>query len=88
MDDVEMKVMEMKMISKMFQGILDACSAKCISKYNEGDLNVGESVCAERCVQKWMETFKKVQSKMSGTQPGQEVPQEAPAAAPEKKGWF
>ncbi|KAK5580893.1 hypothetical protein RB653_000917 [Dictyostelium firmibasis] len=87
MDDVEMKVMEMKMISKMFQGILDACSAKCISKYNEGDLNVGEGVCAERCVQKWMETFKKVQSKMSGTQPGQEAAQEA-APTQEKKGWF
>ncbi|KYQ94262.1 mitochondrial import inner membrane translocase subunit 10 [Tieghemostelium lacteum] len=86
MDDVSIKLIEMKMIAAMFQSLSDACSAKCISKYTEGSLTTGEEACVERCSQKWMDTFKKVQTKVAGSA-GQPV--EAQPQQPEqKKGWF
>ncbi|EGC36766.1 hypothetical protein DICPUDRAFT_31325 [Dictyostelium purpureum] len=86
MDDIDVKILEMKMISKMFTGISEACSAKCISKYSEGELNVGEAVCAERCAQKWMDTFKNVQSKIN---PQNAVPATPAEPAEQKKSsWF
>ena len=37
------------------------CHTKCIStRYSEGDLNKGESVCIDRCVAKFFEANKKV----------------------------
>ena len=37
------------------------CHAKCIgTRYTEGDLNKGESVCIDRCVAKFFEANKKV----------------------------
>lgn len=42
-----------------------SCHAKCIStRYAEGDLNKGESVCIDRCVAKFFEVNKKVGEKM------------------------
>ena len=41
------------------------CHAKCIStRYAEGDLNKGESVCIDRCVSKFFEVNKKVGEKL------------------------
>lgn len=38
-----------------------SCHTKCIStRYAEGDLNKGESVCIDRCVAKFFEANKKV----------------------------
>ena len=45
--------------------ILRSCHAKCIStRYAEGDLNKGESVCIDRCVSKFFEVNKKVGEKL------------------------
>ena len=42
-----------------------SCHAKCIStRYAEGDLNKGESVCIDRCVAKFFEVNKRVGEKM------------------------
>lgn len=42
-----------------------SCHNKCIgTRYAEGDLNKGESVCIDRCVIKFSETQKKVQDKL------------------------
>ena len=44
---------------------LRSCHAKCISsRYAEGDLNKGESVCIDRCVSKFFEVNKKVGEKL------------------------
>jgi import inner membrane translocase subunit TIM10 len=36
------------------------CSKKCVVRYNEGDLNVGEMACVDRCVGKYMQAQEKV----------------------------
>lgn len=42
-----------------------SCHSKCIgTRYSEGDLNKGESVCIDRCVAKFFEVNKKVGEKM------------------------
>lgn len=42
-----------------------SCHAKCINtRYAEGDLNKGESVCIDRCVGKFFEVNKKVGEKL------------------------
>ena len=42
-----------------------SCHAKCINtRYAEGDLNKGESVCIDRCVAKFFEVNKKVGEKL------------------------
>lgn len=42
-----------------------SCHAKCINtRYAEGDLNKGESVCIDRCVSKFFEVNKKVGEKL------------------------
>lgn len=43
-----------------------SCHTKCISRYAEGDLNKGESVCIDRCVAKFFEVNKKVGEKLQG----------------------
>lgn len=44
--------------------IIRSCHAKCITRYGEGDLNKGESVCIDRCVAKFNEVQKKVGEKL------------------------
>lgn len=42
-----------------------SCHTKCIgTRYAEGDLNKGESVCIDRCVAKFFEVNKKVGEKL------------------------
>jgi mitochondrial import inner membrane translocase subunit TIM10 len=41
----------------------DACHNKCISSYKSSDLSVGEGVCIDRCVLKYMEVQGKVKKK-------------------------
>ncbi|EFA78336.1 mitochondrial import inner membrane translocase subunit 10 [Heterostelium album PN500] len=93
MDDIEARLIEMKFYTNMFSSLQRICTSKCISKYSDSDLSVGESVCAERCTEKWVETFKKVQTKLqpgSGAPAGNTaVPAELPKQEqPVKKGWF
>ncbi|EIW86523.1 hypothetical protein CONPUDRAFT_43436, partial [Coniophora puteana RWD-64-598 SS2] len=62
---LEMAVNEMDMITDVFNRIVSSCHNKCIStRYAEGDLNKGESVCIDRCVAKYFEVNKKVGEKM------------------------
>ncbi|KAJ3528635.1 hypothetical protein NM688_g7971 [Phlebia brevispora] len=44
---------------------LSSCHAKCINtRYADGDLSKGESVCIDRCVAKFFEVNKKVGEKL------------------------
>ncbi|KAI0735407.1 Tim10/DDP family zinc finger-domain-containing protein [Earliella scabrosa] len=62
---VDMATSELDMITDIFNRLVSSCHAKCIStRYAEGDLNKGESVCIDRCVAKFFEVNKKVGEKM------------------------
>ncbi|KAG1715788.1 hypothetical protein ID866_1364 [Astraeus odoratus] len=64
-DRIEMAINEIEMVSDVFNRIVSSCHSKCIStRYAEGDLNKGESVCIDRCVAKFFEVNKKVGEKM------------------------
>lgn len=40
------------------------CFDKCVLHYREGTLSSGEKVCAERCVNKYIQTSRKIEEKM------------------------
>ncbi|KAH9947651.1 Tim10/DDP family zinc finger-domain-containing protein [Amylocystis lapponica] len=62
---VEMAMQELDMITDVFNRLVSSCHAKCIStRYAEGDLNKGESVCIDRCVGKFFEVNKRVGEKL------------------------
>ncbi|KIJ68728.1 hypothetical protein HYDPIDRAFT_106966 [Hydnomerulius pinastri MD-312] len=62
---IELAINEIDMVSDVFNRIVASCHSKCIStRYLEGDLNKGESVCIDRCVAKFFEVNKKVGEKM------------------------
>jgi len=53
--------MEMEGVTEMFNRMSDTCFDKCMGKaYKEGDLNVGEMSCTDRCVSKYMAAHKKI----------------------------
>ncbi|KAH9005995.1 Tim10/DDP family zinc finger-domain-containing protein [Lactarius hatsudake] len=57
---VEMAIQELDMVTDIFNRLVSQV-ALCIStRYAEGDLNKGESVCIDRCVAKFFEANKKV----------------------------
>lgn len=58
---VEAAEAELDMVSDMFNRLVDSCHQKCITqKYNESELNKGESLCLDRCVEKYFEVNTKV----------------------------
>ncbi|CAO1631201.1 unnamed protein product [Sympodiomycopsis kandeliae] len=62
---VEAATAELDMITEIFNNLVSSCHSKCIStRYLEGDLNKGESVCIDRCVGKFFAVNQKVSDKM------------------------
>jgi import inner membrane translocase subunit TIM10 len=58
---VEAAEAELDMVSDMFNRLVDSCHQKCIKeKYNESELNKSESLCLDRCVEKYFEVNTKV----------------------------
>lgn len=58
---IEAATAELDMITDVFNRLVSACHAKCISdRYAEADLNKGESVCVDRCVSKFFAVNAKV----------------------------
>ncbi|KAL4399630.1 protein transporter Tim10 [Malassezia pachydermatis] len=62
---LEAATAELDMITDVFNRLVEACHAKCISpRYAEPDLNKGESVCIDRCVSKFFAVNAKVGEQM------------------------
>ena len=40
--------------------MVEICWKKCITKYSEPELAVGESICVDRCVVKYLEMYEKL----------------------------
>ena len=61
---------EMEYRVELFNRLVGACYDKCIDKkFKEGDLNVGENSCVDRCASKYWETVAIV-GQMLGAQGG------------------
>ncbi|KAF9535559.1 Tim10/DDP family zinc finger-domain-containing protein [Crepidotus variabilis] len=64
-DKIELAVTELDTVTDFFNRMVQSCHSKCIStRYAEGDLNKGESVCIDRCVAKFNDVQKKVGEKL------------------------
>ncbi|EGG01821.1 uncharacterized protein MELLADRAFT_38961 [Melampsora larici-populina 98AG31] len=58
-------VTELEMVSDLFNRLVRSCHTKCIgNRYAEPDLNKGESVCVDRCVEKFFNVNAKVGERM------------------------
>lgn len=45
---------------QLFYRIATSCAKKCVVKYHDSDLSVGEMTCVDRCVGKYMQAQEKV----------------------------
>ncbi|CAH7670668.1 mitochondrial protein-transporting ATPase [Phakopsora pachyrhizi] len=56
---------ELEMVSDLFNRLTRSCHTKCIgNRYLEPDLNKGESICIDRCVDKFFKVNAKVGERM------------------------
>eukprot|EP00636_Phaeomonas_parva_P002341 CAMPEP_0118859074 /NCGR_PEP_ID=MMETSP1163-20130328/5476_1 /TAXON_ID=124430 /ORGANISM="Phaeomonas parva, Strain CCMP2877" /LENGTH=99 /DNA_ID=CAMNT_0006792607 /DNA_START=166 /DNA_END=465 /DNA_ORIENTATION=- len=81
---VDLAKAEMDDLNEMFTRMNKACFQKCIQKVKEGDLQVGEMTCIDRCVGKFMEARVRVQEqfqKQSEALQAQQESQQQIAAA-------
>ncbi|KND04540.1 uncharacterized protein SPPG_00265 [Spizellomyces punctatus DAOM BR117] len=61
--NMSMAEQELEMVTTF---IVDSCYRKCVPpKYQDGELNKGESVCIDRCVAKYFEVNMKVGQKLT-----------------------
>ena len=57
---LEVAKMEAELLSDTFNKMTKNCFTKCVAKYNESDLQVGEMTCTDRCVSKYMQASEKI----------------------------
>ncbi|AOW03222.1 Tim10/DDP family zinc finger-domain-containing protein [Yarrowia lipolytica] len=51
---MQMAELEMESLTALFDSLMNTCRSKCIpAEYGEGEINKGESVCIDRCVNKY-----------------------------------
>ncbi|GKA54965.1 mitochondrial import inner membrane translocase subunit TIM10-like protein [Tanacetum coccineum] len=65
-----MAVNEMEYRVEMFSKMTNTCFAKCVEKrYKEGELNLGETSCIDRCVSKYFQITNLVGQLLAGKPP-------------------
>jgi import inner membrane translocase subunit TIM10 len=56
---------EMQSYADLFERLSRVCFQKCKFKYNDGQLNVGEMSCIDRCSGKYMQAYSALGVKMA-----------------------
>eukprot|EP00467_Chlorarachnion_reptans_P003739 CAMPEP_0114525282 /NCGR_PEP_ID=MMETSP0109-20121206/22331_1 /TAXON_ID=29199 /ORGANISM="Chlorarachnion reptans, Strain CCCM449" /LENGTH=98 /DNA_ID=CAMNT_0001706833 /DNA_START=44 /DNA_END=340 /DNA_ORIENTATION=+ len=51
-------------MTKLFDSMSKSCFSKCISRFNQPDLAVGEATCVDRCTLKFIQTAQLVTEEM------------------------
>eukprot|EP00596_Hydrurales_sp_CCMP1899_P003175 CAMPEP_0119042916 /NCGR_PEP_ID=MMETSP1177-20130426/16271_1 /TAXON_ID=2985 /ORGANISM="Ochromonas sp, Strain CCMP1899" /LENGTH=85 /DNA_ID=CAMNT_0007010023 /DNA_START=121 /DNA_END=378 /DNA_ORIENTATION=- len=75
-----MAKIETETMTEMFNKMSQMCGKKCFVKYNDGDLAVGEMVCIDRCVGKYMQAQEKVGSVLNSFEQQMKAQETANAA--------
>lgn len=58
---LQMAELEMESLTELFQSLTNTCRRKCVPReYGEGELNKGEMVCIDRCVNKYFSANLKI----------------------------
>ncbi|TMW63786.1 hypothetical protein Poli38472_002727 [Pythium oligandrum] len=73
-----MAKIEMQSYSDLFERLSRVCFQKCKFKYSDGQLNVGEMSCIDRCSGKYMQAYQALGVKMAQVE--QEIMAQANAA--------
>ncbi|DAZ98607.1 TPA: hypothetical protein N0F65_001026 [Lagenidium giganteum] len=74
-----MAKIEMQSYSDLFERLSRVCFHKCKFKYNDGQLNVGEMSCIDRCSGKYMQAYTALGVKLAQVE--QELVAQAQAGA-------
>eukprot|EP00935_MAST-01C_sp_MAST-1C-sp1_P001748 g1748.t1 len=63
---LDMARTELELMTDMFNRMVDLCFQKCVDSrsYRDGELNVGEMSCTDRCVGKYLEASIRVGQKL------------------------
>jgi len=68
---IEMAKLEMEYRVELFTRMTSACFDKCMDhRYKDGDLNVGENSCVDRCAAKYWQVVSVVGQMLHGPQQG------------------
>jgi import inner membrane translocase subunit TIM10 len=62
------KQLEAMAAQDMFKKLSGACFVKCVKRYDEGEVTVGEGACIERCVHKYLDAYKIVNDHLMAKQ--------------------
>nr|CCA21300.1 Mitochondrial Protein Translocase (MPT) Family puta [Albugo laibachii Nc14] len=60
-----MAKIEMESYADLFERLSRVCFKKCNFKYNDGQLNVGEMSCIDRCSGKYMQAYSELSVKIA-----------------------
>ncbi|KAG6619883.1 Mitochondrial Protein Translocase (MPT) Family [Phytophthora cinnamomi] len=74
-----MAKVEMASYADLFERMSRVCFQKCKFKYNDGQLNVGEMSCIDRCAGKYMQAYSSLGVKMAQVE--KEIMDQAAAGA-------
>ncbi|OWZ19600.1 Mitochondrial Protein Translocase [Phytophthora megakarya] len=74
-----MAKVEMASYADLFERLSRVCFQKCKFKYNDGQLNVGEMSCIDRCAGKYMQAYSSLGVKMAQVE--KEIMDQAGASA-------
>jgi import inner membrane translocase subunit TIM10 len=68
--------LEIEVTAEMFSKMTNLCFTKCVGKFHDEDLNVGEMSCVDRCVGKYLDAQNFVGKTMQEFQAQQQAAQQ------------
>jgi import inner membrane translocase subunit TIM10 len=64
----EEALLEARAMQSMFSKMTDQCFKKCVTRFGDAEIGVGEGACIDRCCEKYIEVQKKVGQRLNPNQ--------------------